>query len=65
MYFYKVPKFVDTSLLAFYYTANCPLFLDEVFMADKIDPKRLSDLNDRLNAKKSVSKKEAKHEDHY
>jgi len=34
-------------------------------MADKIDPKRLSDLNDRLNAKKSVSKKEIKHEDHY
>ena len=34
-------------------------------MADKIDPKRLSDLNDRLNAKKSVSKKETKHEDHY
>ena len=34
-------------------------------MAYKIDPKRLSDLNDRLNAKKSVSKKETKHEDHY
>ncbi len=33
---------------------NCPLFSSEVFMADKIDPKRLSDLDDRLNAKKNV-----------
>ena len=34
-------------------------------MADKIDPKRLFDLDDRLNAKKNASKSEVKHENHY
>ena len=34
-------------------------------MADKIDPKRLSDLDDRLNAKKITSKSEVQHENHY